>query len=119
VRLTLENKVQLCANKTFRPIQTYSNQATLKPGLPEPQQHTIIYSSLNCPAEYSYIALDGTYVAENLTKDPIRVESTQMGPEGDLGTMSRLNYSKIYTVENYVRVLNIGMAHKDSLESLQ
>lgn len=42
----------------------------------------------------------------------------QSGPEGDLGSSSRINYSKMYTVDNYVRVLNIGMVTKDSLPNL-
>jgi hypothetical protein len=57
-------------------------------------------------------------VRENLTRDPIRVKRQQIGPEGDLGSYSRINYSKIYAVEDYVRVLNIGMVHNDSMESL-
>jgi hypothetical protein len=57
-------------------------------------------------------------VTENLSKDPIRVKREQTDAEGDLGELSRLNYSKIYTVENYVRVLNIGMVHQESMESL-
>ena len=44
--------------------------------------------------------------------------SEQDGPEGDLGLFSRINYSKIYTVENYCRVLNIGTVHPNSMNSL-
>ena len=47
------------------------------------------------------------------------MNSEQEGSEGQLEPESRLNYSKIYTVENYVRVLNIGMVDKDSLASLR
>lgn len=57
-------------------------------------------------------------MAENLTKDPIRVVSEQKDKEGELHPASRINYSKIYTVENFVRVLNIGMVHKNSMASL-
>jgi predicted Zn-dependent peptidase len=57
-------------------------------------------------------------VKEDLPKDPIRVVREQTDPEGDLGTLSRINYSKIYTVENYVRVLNIGKVHENSIRSL-
>jgi len=46
------------------------------------------------------------------------VRREQSGPEGDLGSLSRINYSKIYTVENYVRVLNIGMVTETSLPAL-
>jgi hypothetical protein len=72
-----------------------------------------------CPAEYSYDAGGGDIVRENLTRDPIKVKREQSGPEGDLGVHSRLNYSKVYTVENYARVLKIGMVDKDSLQSLK
>jgi hypothetical protein len=65
-----------------------------------------------------YEAEDGRIVAERLTKDPIRVDSERDDAEGELKPESRLNYSKIYTVENYVRVLNIGMVHRNSMESL-
>jgi hypothetical protein len=102
-----------------RPIQTYSGQATFKPNLPDRNQHAIIHTSKHCPEELSYKADDGTIVWEELSKDPIRVNSEQKGPEGQLEPASRLNYSKIYTVEHYVRVLNIGMVDKDSLASLQ
>jgi hypothetical protein len=100
------------------PIHTYNGQATLKPNLPERQQHAIIYTSKECPPENSYTLADGTFVKENLSKDPIRVRREQNGPEGDLGIFSRLNYSKIYTVENYVRVLNIGMVERDWIPTL-
>lgn len=55
---------------------------------------------------------------EALTKDPIRVVSELKGPDGDLGSRSRINYAKLYTVEKYVRILNIGKVHDDSMESL-
>jgi hypothetical protein len=61
----------------------------------------------------------GNMVWESLSRDPIKVKREQSGPEGDLGVYSRLNYSKVYTVENYVRVLKIGMVDKDSLQSLK
>lgn len=55
---------------------------------------------------------------EDLVKDPIRVRSERKDGDGTLHDASRLNYSKIYTVENYVRVLNIGMVHENSMASL-
>jgi hypothetical protein len=113
--LRLYDPTQLTYNS---PIHTYSGQATLKPNLPNPQEHAIIYTSENPPEECSYEEADGTIVRENLFKDPIKVKREHNGPEGDLGVLSRLNYSKIYTVENYVRVLNIGMVAEESLHSL-
>lgn len=58
-------------------------------------------------------------MAENLSKDPIRVIRENSGPEGSLDSTSRINYSRVYTVENWVRVMNIGIVHKDSIASLQ
>lgn len=43
----------------------------------------------------------------------------QSGPEGDLDSFSRINFSKVYTVENNVRVLNIEMVTKECLSSLK
>jgi len=102
----------------YSPIHTYNGQATLKPNLPERQQHAIIYTGKDCPPEHSYTTSEGTFIKENLSKDPIRVRREQTGPEGDLGAFSRLNYSKIYTVENYVRVLNIGVVERDWIPAL-
>ena len=107
------------ANIRCSPIQTYSGLATLKPDLPNADQHAIIHTSRNAPAQKWYYANDGVEVVrENLTKDPIRVEGEQRDPEGDLGDASRIDYSKIYTVEHCVRVLNIGMVLRDSMGSL-
>ena len=92
----------------LRPIHTYNGQATLKPNLPETQEHAIIYTSNNPPDEYWY-DYEGDVIKENLTKDPIRVRKHDPSTDCDLDVMSRLNYSKIYTVEKDLRVLNIGM----------
>jgi hypothetical protein len=61
---------------------------------------------------------NGNTISENLTIDPIQVIREQKDEEGDLGDYSRVNFSKIYTVENFVRVLNIGMVHPNSMDSL-
>ncbi len=106
------------ADVNKRPIHTYMGQATLKPNLPEVQQHAIIYSSKTPPPEAYILAEDGTRIYEDLTKVPIRVVREQESEEGDLGQHARINFSKIYTVENYVRVLNIGMVHSSSMDSL-
>jgi hypothetical protein len=101
-----------------RPVQTYSEQATLKPNLPDRQQHAIIYTSRHCPEEAKSTGV-GLVYHEGLTKDPIRVISEQKGPEGTLSPFSRINYSKTYSVGKDVRVLNIGMVSGESLPSLQ
>ncbi|KAK0118618.1 hypothetical protein ONS95_007502 [Cadophora gregata] len=106
-------------NSICSPIHTYSGQATLKGNLPDAKQHAIIHTSKRAPEEHSLQAEDGTIIKENLPKEPIRVNSEQMGEEGDLGVLSRVNYAKIYTVEHYVRVLNIGKVHPMSMPSLE
>jgi hypothetical protein len=104
----------------FRPINTYGGQATLKPKLPERQQHAIIYTSEQVPEELSYKAPDGTIMRECLVKSPIKVIPERVDADGQFYSLhpaSRINYSKIYTVENYVRVLNIGKVDKNSHQS--
>ncbi|KAI6715944.1 hypothetical protein JHW43_001602 [Diplocarpon mali] len=101
------------------PIHTYNNQATLKPNLPDVQQHAIIYTSKSAPPSLCSYNDSGEVIArEDLNKDPLRVIPEGPLPEADLGIYSRINYSKIYTVENYVRVLNIGLVHQNSMQSL-
>ena len=102
----------------YSPIQTYSGQGTLKPNLPEADQHAIIHTTKYPPNELGYSGPNGEWFKEDLVKDPIRVRSERKDQEGTLHEASRLNYSKIYTVENYVRVLNIGMVHDNSMASL-
>ncbi|APA05264.1 hypothetical protein sscle_01g000340 [Sclerotinia sclerotiorum 1980 UF-70] len=100
------------------PIHTYSNQATLKPNLPLPERHTIIHTTSYVPRQHSCISKNGTVEMENLILDPIRVMSESSDREGELNKFSRLNYSKVYTVEHYVRVLNIGKVARESMNSL-
>jgi len=82
-------------------------------------EHTIIYTGSTIPPEHSRQAIDGTMVYERLVKRPIRVESERADAEGQLDPRARLNYSKIYTVEHYVRILNIGIVHPNSLATLR
>jgi len=105
-------------NTICSPIHTYNGQATWKPNLPDRMQHAIIYTSEKAPPEHMFQAPDKTLVPENLIKDAIKVKSEHKGPEGHLDPLSRINYSKIYTVENYVRVLNIGVVVESSIPSL-
>ncbi|KAF7900669.1 uncharacterized protein EAF01_007971 [Botrytis porri] len=100
------------------PIQTYSGQATLKPNLPAPRRHTIIHTTPQAPEVYSYSADDGQKISENIVLDPIQVNSERSHePEGLLKSLSRLNYSKVYTVEHYFCVLNIGMVASNSIST--
>jgi len=118
VSYTLFAYLLLLTFLSHNPIQTYSGQATLKPNLLDAEQHAIIYTGFTIPPEYFYVTVHGDRVSERLTKRPIRVKSEQPDAEGTLDPLSRLNYGKIYTVEHYVRVLNIGMVHRDSMKIL-
>ncbi|TGO72841.1 hypothetical protein BELL_0413g00020 [Botrytis elliptica] len=108
----------MCWSNDASPIQTYSGQATLKPNLPAPRRHTIIHTTPQAPKQLSYLANDGQSISEDLVLDPIQVNSERTHePEGELNLLSRLNYSKVYTVEHYVRVLNIGMVASNSIST--
>ncbi|PQE19809.1 heterokaryon incompatibility protein [Rutstroemia sp. NJR-2017a WRK4] len=100
-------------------IHTYSGWATLKNNLPDPDNHAIIYTTKSPPAPYTYKDEASGYVySENLLKDPIRVISERTDKDGMLDPKSRINYTKTYTVEKDVRVLNIGMVDKKSMVAL-
>ena len=99
------------------PFTLTADKPLLKPNLSERTQHAIIHSSDLAPHEHIYHAANGTIVTENLDQRS-KVRCEQSGPEGDLGALLRIKYSKIYTVENYVRVLNIGMVEDEWVPSL-
>ncbi|KAM3068124.1 hypothetical protein ACMFMG_011173 [Clarireedia jacksonii] len=101
-------------------IHTYSNQGTLKANLPDADNHAIIFTSPQCPPLHSQYDQNGILQTEQLSKDPIKVRSElHNDPDGDLGKMSRLNYTKVYTVEKDVRILNIGMVEGKSMNALR
>src|SRR5438045_3403450 len=79
----------------YRPILTYGRQGCTKPGV-KPEDHTIIYTGDNPP---------DLLPDEVLDKVPIQM----IGDQGEtLRPESRVNYSKIYTVEHNVKVCFIG-----------
>jgi hypothetical protein len=88
----------------YSPILTYANQGTAKPGV-KPEFHAIIYTSSRGPPE----RLEGE---SQLLKKPIRAITDN--PREKLWKESRVNYSKIYTVEHNVKVCFVGKIHKDS-----
>jgi hypothetical protein len=53
---------------------------------------------------------------EKLFKQPIRVIPEE---NGSLAPQSRINFSKVYTVEHNVKVKNIGKVDRDMLEWVQ
>lgn len=83
--------------------------ATLELNLPNPAAHAIIHTSKNAPPPHSIELHDGTARYEQLVIDPIKVTGGREYPEGQLHPLSRINFTKLYTVEKDVRVLNIGI----------
>ena len=85
------------------PILTYGGQGTNKPGV-KAADHAIIYTGNVEPQP-----LPGE---NGIHKRSVKVESTD--PRGKLAPESRVNYSKVYTVEHNVKVCFIGRVHNDS-----
>ena len=85
--------------------------------MPDPENHAVIYTTEEPPAPLS-ISKDGRVISETLTKDAIKVNSERKDKEGRLSPLSRIHYTKLYTVEKDVRVLNIGMVSKRSMPAL-
>lgn len=91
-------------------IHTYSGRATFKSNLPDPYNHAIIYTSEECPKEHYELDDNNDPRYEELTLDPIQVEPhNKRDSLCALHPLSRINYTKVYTVEKDVRVFNIGM----------
>jgi hypothetical protein len=75
---------------------------------PDREAHAIIYMSDTEP----YQSPD----EEDIVKRPIKVDPAS--PDQKLDQMSRLNFSRVHTVNHYVKAMNIGMVHKDSMPHL-
>jgi hypothetical protein len=99
-------------------VHSYGGEGTLKKKLPDPENHAIIHTSKEPPEQLSVVDEYGETIFEELTKDPIKVNSECTDREGMLSPQSRINYSKIYCVEKDVRVLNIGMVDEGSMVPL-
>lgn len=52
----------------------------------------------------------------DITKRPIKVNAAS--PDQKLDKMSRLNFSRVHTVNHYVKAMNVGMVHRDSMPYL-
>jgi hypothetical protein len=84
------------------PILTYGGQGTKKSGV-KPEHHAIIYTGDKPPTE-----LPGE---KRLSNRPIRVVGDT--PRDKLFKESRVNYSKVYTIEHDVKVCSVGKIHSD------
>jgi hypothetical protein len=87
------------------PINTYSAQATTKPGVVA-QDHAAVVPE---GGEVQYHSKE-----ETLSKTPmfITVENASTGP---ISPMARINFAKIYTVEYNVKVRKVGRIVSDSI----
>jgi hypothetical protein len=105
-----------------RPILTYGHQATKKRGL-KPQDHAIIYTDGKSKTKQKDSEADPISPPkeiegeQKLRKKPIRV--VPRTPRDHLDPLSRLNYTKIYTIEYNVKVCFVGTVHKESLNHLK
>jgi hypothetical protein len=53
---------------------------------------------------------------DDIIKKPIKVVAAS--PDQKLDRMSRLNFSRVHIANHYVKAMNIGMVHEDSLPNL-
>jgi len=89
-----------------RPINTYTGRGVAKPGV-DPSHHCIIYTGRAPPS-----ASESENAAAMLQS--IRVIPTSRGAKMD--AMSRLNFVKLYTVEQNIPVEEFGTIDPDYLE---
>lgn len=94
----------------YRPINTYGGRGVSRPNLSreDRQAHAIIYMSDTQP---------GKLASEtDLIKQPIAVDKASA--DQTLAATSRINFSKIHTVEWNVKVMNVGKVSRKSMPYL-
>jgi hypothetical protein len=93
-----------------RPINTYGGRGVTKPGLStaERQAHAIIYMSDTQPKILPE--------ERDIVKKPIAVDKASA--QQKLDVMSRINFSRVHTVQWDVKVSNIGIVSRDSMPHL-
>jgi hypothetical protein len=94
------------------PIVTYNRQGVAKNGIVK-ENHAIAYSTRDPPKARSGELPKG---AENPMMPEIRVKAKRKGDK--LDRMSRIDFSRMYTVEHNVKVYDFGDVHKDYLDKL-
>jgi hypothetical protein len=95
------------------PISTYGGQGVTKTGTLK-WQHAIAHTSRDAPDPHpKEIPVDGEWGMMT----PIRVAPKKK--DGKLDVMSRINFARIYTVEDNVKVYDFGDVHRDSLADLK
>lgn len=89
------------------PVHTYGNKGVAKRGFNQTdiQGHAILYMTGTEPT----LGAD----EPEMSKIPIQVDPAQ---DQELHHMSRINFIKVHTVEHEVKVLNIGIVSKKSID---
>jgi hypothetical protein len=85
-------------------ITTYNGRGVAKRGV-DPDKHAIVYMRGTTPTPGAG--------EPRMVKEPLEVVPENLGE--NLDYMSRLNFSKIYTVEHNVKVLPIGRISSRSM----
>ena len=96
------------SNRFLSPITTYSGQATTKKGVNQ-SSHAIVYSD-NTPPE----KLPGE---THMNKDPLHIIVDN--PSHKLDPKSRINLSKMMSIDHNVKVKSIGVVNPRSLPKLK
>lgn len=98
------------ADAIFRPVNTYGGRGVSKPGLSKADReaHSIIHMSDTEPRRLAE--------ETNMNKKPIAVDKSSADQK--LDEMSRINFSRIHTVNWNVKVMNVGKVARESMPSL-
>lgn len=95
------------------PISTYNRRGLTKPNVNK-SRHSIVYSSKS-PV---WSPDEDPEPGEDPMLSPIKVVPRKSRID-DLHWLSRIDYSKIYTIEHSVKVYEVGDADKDSRRTLK
>lgn len=97
----------------WRPISTYGKRGCGK-GTTVKWQHSMAHTGREAPA---LLQGEAPGPGEEAMMLPIRVEPSRRGDK--METSSRIDYSRMYTVEHYVKVKDSGTVHKDHIKRLR
>jgi hypothetical protein len=109
---SLCGSVFVSTNRVTSPISTYGGKGVAKKSALK-HHHSIVFSEREDPGP-AMSEIPATNTPGMLPS--IRVERSDK--TNKLLPMSRINYSKIYTIEDNLKVKDFGMVHKDYMEQL-
>ncbi|KAK4544654.1 hypothetical protein LTR36_003903, partial [Oleoguttula mirabilis] len=95
------------------PILTYNNQGVAKRGAKK-SDHAIIYTGQPAPSP-------SPQELPQRGESPMRPKAIRVTPDNEtdkLSSEARVNFGKIYTIEQNVRVRPFGKVHRDSIQAL-